>query len=279
MQSGDVLAAAPRPLKAYRPGRFGQIHYRYVEPKTATRKPPLLCLHPSPMSSLVYGDLLPFMGTDRLVVAADTPGYGLSDRPAAPPSIGDYAAAMGDLVDELGFDQFDVFAYHTGCATTVEMARQRPSQLRRIVLNSALMFSPEEIAEYRVLFGKSRDVSLGDRIAGLPERFRGHRAWWRDVPDENRAWAMFWESNRDLMHNSWGFMAAFDYDFPKALGETKQPVLILNPEDDLHEMTLRAQGVAPNGRMLELPGWTHGFLNAHPAEVADILRPFLDDPL
>jgi hypothetical protein len=26
-----------------------------------------------------------------------------------------------------------------------------------------------------------------------------------------------------------------------------------------------------------LPGWSHGFLDLHPAEVAAMVRPFLDD--
>lgn len=262
--------------KAYQNGRFGQIHYRYAEPKSPTGKTPLLCLHPSPMSSEIYADFVPAMGTDRLVIAADTPGYGLSDRPAAQPSIADFAAAMGDLMDALKIGQFDLFGYHTGSGTSAELACQRPKQVRRVVMNSALMFPPQELAELKAGFAERANHTLDEHIALLPERWKQHRVWWRDVPDEETAWPMFWESNRDVMHNTWGFNAAFAFDFPKRLAQVEQPILVLNPEDDLHHMTPLAAPVMKNGRIHELPGWTHGFLNAHTDEVVKILRDFLD---
>jgi pimeloyl-ACP methyl ester carboxylesterase len=170
----------------------------------------------------------------------------------------------------------DLFGYHTGCATSIELAKQRPSLVRKIVLNSALMFTQQELADLKESFAKRSAPPLDGQIAGLPDRWKHHRAWWRDVPDEDRAWAMFWESNRDIKHSTWGFTAAFANDFAKTLSETKNPLLIFNPQDDLWEMTPRAKGVAPDMRIHDLPGWTHGYLNAHPDEVAALVRDFLD---
>jgi hypothetical protein len=56
----------------------------------------------------------------------------------------------------------------------------------------------------------------------------------------------------------------------------RQPILILNPGDDLDVQTRRAQGLASNSRILELPGWGHGFLDAHTEEAATLARAFLD---
>lgn len=51
---------------------------------------------------------------------------------------------------------------------------------------------------------------------------------------------------------------------------------MLNPEDDLWAYTPRAKDCLRNGRVHDLPGWTHGFLDAKSKDVAQILREFLD---
>ena len=89
--------------KGYGVGRFGQIHYRISQPALAAGHTPLLCFHMSPNSGRIYETFLKHMGADRFVVAPDTPGFGDSDAPATQPDIADYAAAMGDLMDALGF--------------------------------------------------------------------------------------------------------------------------------------------------------------------------------
>jgi pimeloyl-ACP methyl ester carboxylesterase len=262
--------------KAYANARFGPLHYRRQDPPLGGERLPLLCLHPSPMSGLVFEDFLPVMGADRVCVAADTPGYGLSDPPPPGPSIGDYAEAMGDLIDELGFEQVDLFGYHTGCAIGLELALRRPNRIGRIVLNSALMFTPEEITAYRAMFAVRGATPPEQLIATVLERWASWRAFWRDVPDETRAWALFWEAERNAIRSTWGFNAVFDYDFPKTLAMTRHPLLILNPEDDLYAITPRAAAAPYSSRIHDLPGWTHGFLNTYPEQVAQVLRTFLD---
>ena len=71
-------------------------------------------------------------------------------------------------------------------------------------------------------------------------------------------------------------MAAFDYPVAERLQQVTQPILVLNPEDDLHEQSLRAGNIMQNGSIKELPGWGHGFLEIHTAEAAQIVRDFLD---
>jgi pimeloyl-ACP methyl ester carboxylesterase len=266
--------AVPTVLRGLQPCRFGQVHYRFIQPATASEKVPLLCLHASPGSSLVYADFLPAIGTDRTVFAADTPGYGLSDRPTAPSTIADFAGAMGDLIAALGLKQVDVLGNHTSSATAVELARQQPGVVRRIVLHSALMFTGQDRAAYRA---KLPDIVPPDhdtaakRLPDLWQKFAKMRA---EQGDE-RAWARFWEMNRDPVHIGWGYAASFEYDFAKTLVQLAQPTLILNPRDELFAITARANGVMRNGRVLDLP-WTGGTFGVHVAEVATLVRDFLD---
>ena len=55
-------------------------------------------------------------------------------------------------------------------------------------------------------------------------------------------------------------------------------MLVLNPDDDLHAQTLRAEGRMQRGRILHLPGWGHGFLDVHTDEACRIVGAFLDGP-
>ncbi len=75
----------PRVTRNYRQGRFGQLHYRLAAPQTellgqAISKTPLLFLHSIPNSSRMYNQLLAEMGRDRIAIAIDTPGFGLTLR-------------------------------------------------------------------------------------------------------------------------------------------------------------------------------------------------------
>lgn len=268
------LAGAPGALlHSMAPCRFGSIHYRYVKPVKDSGKTPLLCLHASPGSSTNYSKLLPLMGADRLVIAADNPGFGLSDRPANPSTIADFAGAMGDLLDALGLEQVDLVGSHTGSATAVELTRQRPQAVRRIVLQSALMFTPQDIADYEAKLAGSVATSLDDAASRMPDLWKRFAKFRNDLGDD-LAWQLFWEMNRDPLHMGWGHDAAFAYDFATHFRQLTQPVLVLNPQDGLSTITARARGIAPNIDVMDLP-LTGSLFSAHVTEVAAIIRKHL----
>ena len=127
-------------------GRFGQVHYRMVRPSKPTAIP-LVMFHQSPASGRAYQELLVQMGIDRVTVAPDTPGFGDSAPPPAPPTIADYAAAMGDFLDAMGLGTVDVLGDHTGAKIAVELAQQRPTQIRRLIFNACPVYTPEQVKE------------------------------------------------------------------------------------------------------------------------------------
>ena len=265
-----------RVLRGYADGPDGQIHYRIAG---ATRdRPPLLCLHPSPLTSVVYGAWLGEMGRDRLAVAPDTPGYGGSDLPAKPPEISDFAAAMVRLLDELELKQVDVMGYHTGSLTAAEMAHRYPDRVRRIVMISAPIFTAKELADYR--------AGLASQPTTLPETLKRNLAalerapmgMFTDLPTEQHYWDISVDRLRSYRTSTWGHRAAFNYDLAAVLPTIDQPILVLNPEDDLWQHSKRAAPHLKNGRIHDLPGWTHGALDGHTAEMAALVRTFLDKP-
>jgi pimeloyl-ACP methyl ester carboxylesterase len=271
----DTRAAVTVPLrKGYARGRFGQIHYRIAQPTAAEGHPPLLCFHMSPNSGRIYETFLRHMGTDRFALAPDTPGFGDSDPPPEQPGIPDYAAAMGDLIDAFGFQTVDLMGYHTGSETCVELALQRPEQVRRLVLVSAPIFTAEELAEFRAHYAREE---LSEDGSHLTERWRAHLYWAMDGWTPQHVAYQFPDALRRPEISWWGHAAAFSYPVAEKLGRVQQPVLVLNPEDDLHEQSLRAVGRLNNGRVHELPGWGHGFLDLFPVQAAALVRSHLDE--
>ncbi|MSO65383.1 MAG: alpha/beta hydrolase [Alphaproteobacteria bacterium] len=267
----------PGVRRAYRDARFGQIHYRIARPADAGRVP-LLCFHLSPNSGRVYARWLAEMGHDRVAVAPDTPGFGESDAPATAPTIADYAAAMGDLLDHLGFAQVDLMGYHTGSLTSLELAQQRPEQIRRVVLVSLPLYTPTELeVRYRSVgtpaaaaiaadgshLQRAWDLFLGGKDKRAPIVFVQ-----REVAESLRGGKTAW----------WGHHAAFTYPLRDSLPRVKQPLLLLCPGDDLWTVTHRAEGLLANGRLHELPDCAHGMLDVHTAAIAAVVRSFLDGP-
>lgn len=254
--------------------RFGAIHYRFVEPLRAPTALPVLCLHASPASSIGFASFLPLMGTDRLAIAPDNPGFGLSDRPPHPSTISDFAAAIWDLMDALRIARVDLVGSNTGAATAVEMARQRPKAVHRIVLDSALMFTPQDVARYETMLAGSVPTDLDSAAASIAESWKKFASK-RDGLSDDVAWQLFWEMNRDPLHRGWGHDAAFAYDFPKALRELRQPILVLSLKDGMSAITERVRGFAPNVQIKDLP-WSGYPFTTHAAEVAALTRAHLD---
>jgi pimeloyl-ACP methyl ester carboxylesterase len=134
--------------RAYFDCRFGQLHVRTAFPNTGgfDERVPLVLLHSSSMSSRTFAPLLPVLGTDRSLYAVDTPGSGESDPTPREPTIADYAAAIGDLLEGLRLREVDLLGHHTGSAIAAEVAIARPKQVRRVVLVGLPVFDAAERA-------------------------------------------------------------------------------------------------------------------------------------
>jgi len=257
--------------RGYAPGPFGQIHYRSAGKPGS--KPPLLLLHPSPLSSYVFEVFMVAASQDRLVIAPDTPGFGLSDPPSHQPDIADYAAAMLAFVAGLKLGAVDVLGYHTGSATAVEMALQAPAQVRHLVLVGASLFNEAELAAFKRLYVERR---IDDIPAALGKRWPTFRDRdWRMVCSPARAMNILLESFRNPDVSRWGHHAALSYPLEAQMRRLSHPTLVLNPEDDLWAYTGRAAQLLKNGRVKDLPGWSHGFLDSQAGEVATMLDAFL----
>lgn len=262
-----------RVRRAYHDGRFGQLHYRIAGTAAAGGPRPLLCLHGSPYSGRIYETFLAVMGADRIALATDTPGFGDSDPPATVPAMSDHAAAIGDLLDASAFGEIDLLGCQAGSALAVELALQRPRQVRRVAMISAPLFTRAEIDARKGRLGPVVPAADGSHLAEAWRRIVGSAmpGWTLDhaatqFPDVIRQPAISW----------WGEATMLDYPLADRLPQLRQSILLLNPQDEWQDRTRRARALAANVDFRELPGWCLGFLDIRADELAGILRGFLD---
>jgi pimeloyl-ACP methyl ester carboxylesterase len=265
----DVLSR-----RGYVDGRFGQIHYRVAQPRTPRGKRALIAFHLSPYSGAIYDTILPVLGRDRVAVAPDTPGFGLSDPPRSRPTIADYAAAMGDLIDRLGVTDVDLLGYHTGSEIAVELALQRPRTVHRIVMIAAPLFREAELPERRALYGAKPFDADGTQIAAW---FKSSMQWSMPGRTPDMLASVFGDRLRHPDISWWGHAAVYDYPLAERLPRVTAPILLLCPDDDLKPFTPRARPLL-NARSVyrDLPGWSHGFLDVKTEEAARMFRAFFD---
>ena len=260
--------------KDYVNGLFGAVHLRRSEPDVQDRTP-VLCFHASPLSGLIFEDLIKVLGTDRMVMAPDTPGYGMSDAPDTPPDISTYAQAFSHLIDALNLKHVDLVGYATGSVIAAELARQRPEVVRRLVLFSAPVINDDD------------RKALGDRFGHViePEPDGSHLIpLWHQVFDgrgpgqtADLCMLVFPEHIRaDGDKKPWAPRAAFNFHLEEALAALTQPLVIYNIATEVHGSTLRAKPHVKPETIVELPDWGHGFLQTRTKNTAELVRSFLD---
>ncbi len=270
--------ATTRLRRRYVDGAWGQLHIREIGTPRLDR-PSLICFHMSPMTGRIYESFMVQLAAlgDRHVVAFDTPGFGASDAPNAPPEIADYAATMMAALAAMGLDgPVDLMGYHTGSMIACEAAATLPGRVRRLILISAPIFTEEDLEEMHAEYRPNPPREDGSHLVHRWLRFSHHFGQGGMTIDQiNDAFpdALL---GRNIEH--WGHRAAFRFAPGMRLSEVEQPILLLNPQDDLRSHTMRAPPLLRNGRMVLLDGWGHGFLDVHGEAAARLVDSFVAAP-
>ncbi len=256
--------------KTYVEGRYGQIHVLIAgEDKPGTL--PLYCAHQSPKSGAEFATFMRAAGEERLVVAPDYPGYGMSDRPnsEASTTVDMYAEQMWAVADQMGHEKIDLFGNHTGSKVIAAMAMTQPERVGSLVMISAALLTPEEKEMFGNMFQPIPLDDSGTRYRIMWERIIERRS-------KGVTYEMLGESMAlNLMGGEayeWGHHAAFSWDkYETALRTLDHRITILNPNDDLTEATGRAAPMLKNGEVIELPDWVYNFMDVWPEETARLV--------
>ncbi len=255
----------------YVDSRVGQLHARMVEPATAGG-PPVILLHLVPNSSQVFEQFLPLIADDRSAIAFDLPGFGMSDPVKGDETVPAYADAILDGIDALTLQQVDLIGYHTGAAVAAEMATRRPELVRRVVLVAVPVLTREERDRFAALppiaFDEEGEFAKAEWQRSLHWRGPG-----QSVDSVKRTYA---EKMRPGARER-GAQAVVAYDLGAALGKIGQPLLVIRPQDDLWEATLRAKPLVPDAQWVEMPHYGHGLFEVAAEELAELIDEFLDE--
>ena len=253
-------------------GRHGQVHLRRAGDVDSAR-PPVVCLHQSPKSSRQYATLLTHLAADRLALAPDYPGMGESDPPPAEPqvTVGDYADAVLDAVDAFTDGPVHLVGHHTGAMVAAELAVTQANRVLSVTSISAPLLTAEESRGLDEAFAPIPLDEAGTRYTVLWQRVLAHRG--PGMTLEMCADSMA-ENLRGGEGYEWGHQAAFAYTgtYRERLPAVTQPVFVMNPRDDMWDVTPRADALLQRGQRRDYPDWGNGFLVLHAADAArDIL--------
>jgi len=247
---------------------------------------PLLLIHASPGSAAPLVPLLRTLAADRLVLAFDTPGNGVSDPlPLDEPEIVDYAGALAAVLDALGIEQVDVWGSHTGADIGLELALRYPRRVRALAMDGIALFD----AAFRA------EIVPRYLLPLEPEQHGLHlvRAW-----HMSRDMILFWpwcnqtaagvrptappppptlhELALDLMQSgatyAHAYRAAFAYPLNERLPLTKLPVLFTDTAGDpLGSRLEEGRRLCPTARVAQVGSVRTA---SGRAEVAAALRTF-----
>ena len=267
--------------RVYVDGRFGQMHLRIAVPDTGkpTRRP-LMCFHMSPISSQMFETWLGEMGRDRVAIAVDSPGFGSSDGPTTDTGMTEYAGAMGDVLDspdlkQLDLSEIDLLGYHTGGRIAAALTLQRPETVKHIVLVGAGMYSREQQKKHYASF--ARDDTLHEDGSHLLAPWQNMMRW--RGPDRTLEDLMktYPDMLRGRENQHFIYQANTDFALVEHLGDLTQPLLVLNPRDDLWEYTPLIEPHLKEGdKLINLGDWGIGCLDYHTEEAAEMVRAFVD---
>ena len=267
--------------RAYTSCRYGQLHYRDAGPTDGAR-PTVVLLHQNPSSGYEYEGLIRALGTDRRVIAFDTPGYGMSDAPPAPPGMAAYAAAFSDGLDALAAEgvmdgPVNLYGFHTGTLLSAELAILRPDRVRAVGMTGIPMV-PADVAAARL--SDATDFPEPDEdgkvILDLLAKLYAYVVVQRDprVPLA-KALLNYADKARVLNRFTWAYQGVWAWDFAR-LRLISQPVLVLQSHEDLLENSREACALLRQSSWRELPGLDRDIFDVAPETIADELRAHYD---
>lgn len=255
--------------------RYGQLHVHTAFPSNGgfDEHVPLVCVHASPFNGRAFRRVLAELGQDRSVYAPDLPGHGESEAPEVPPSVAEYAAAVGDLLDALRLREVDLLAHQSGSLVAAELALARPHQVRRMVLAGVPVLDAKERDAYH-----QRPWPAAAREDGghLLEEWQRLKRWRGAGVPAARIGQLLGASLHAGDAAAWGVAAAADYPAGERLPLVRPAVLLLRPRDEDWDMTTRAESLLHDARRVDLADHDAGLFDAGVSEVVRYLREFLD---
>nr|BFE59437.1 alpha/beta hydrolase [Dactylosporangium thailandense] len=141
--------------------------------------PPLLLVGGWPQTWYAWREVMPALAREHTVVAVDSRGAGLSDKPDHGYDAGTLAADLAALMTVLGHDRFDTVGHDIGTWTAYALAADHPERVGRLAVVEAMIpgltpsppvFSPSALNQKLWQFGFNRLTGLNEELVRGRER-------------------------------------------------------------------------------------------------------------
>jgi pimeloyl-ACP methyl ester carboxylesterase len=246
------------PRRGYADGPFGQIHFQDTGPDSGKGDTTLVLCSQSPLTSRQFDRVYPLLAEAGVrTIGLDTPGFGMSDPPPGPPSIGDFATSIPPVLDHLGLKAAHVGGHHTGCKIAMEAAIAYPNRVQSVVLSGPGPMSREEQQTYidTVLEAEKSYTAKAD-ASHLSDMFVKRLPWIKDHADGLELCTGYIVQQLMGRGPFWfGHHAAFNYEGAAAMQKLTQPALALfNTGDMLYPLAEKTRTLCPHFSYAELQG-------------------------
>jgi pimeloyl-ACP methyl ester carboxylesterase len=181
--------------------RFVEVNGLRLHAVTGGDGPPLLLINGWPQTWYAWREVMPALARRHTVVAVDSRGAGLSDKPDDGYDAGTLAADLVALMAALGHERFDVVGHDIGMWTGYALAADHPERVGRLTVVDAIIpgltptpsfFSPAAVSQRFWHFGFNRLTDLSEELIRGKERlyFGYHFAKKAATPEAIPAYAV-----------------------------------------------------------------------------------------
>jgi pimeloyl-ACP methyl ester carboxylesterase len=227
-----------------------------VPSRAPTAGPTFVLLHGIGLSHRSFTGLARHLSASGDVVSFDLPGFGPTPRPRVALGVEDHAALVADRLRRAGVGPAVVLGHSMGAQFAVELARQDPAAVDRLVLVGPVVDSRKPTLTAQAL-SLARDSPLEPPATQAMVTFDYFRC---GIP---------WFMSQAL--------AMRDYPIERAIADVAQPVLVVRGEHDPiadARWVERLAGRAPDGRTATIPGYRHNVVHSGPEATAAVVTAF-----
>lgn len=234
-----------------------RVHVRVSAAAAGPASVPVVFVHGWGASGSYFLPTAERLAANYAVYAPDLPGHGLSDTPSRPLDVAGLAQSLLDWMSRAGIARASLVGHSMGCQVAVEAAIRNPDRIDRLVL-----IGPTPDPASRPTLEMVRRFLIG----GAFERPSINRHLMKDYSRMGRR-----------LIPEFRFMVQDPIE--DKLAKLTQPVMLVRGEKDPiapQRWLEEAARLAHTDRKVVIGGWGHAVQYDTPLQLAEAIRPFLD---
>lgn len=177
----------------------------------AAGKPKVLLIHSLALDGTVWDGVTEILQNDAEIIRVDCRGHGASDKPAGPYSVERFADDLGELLQQVGWDEAVIGGCSMGGCVAQAFAARHASRTRALLLvDTTAWYGPNAPQDWHGRAGKARSDGLASMAQFQTTRWFGD-AFRETHPDAVRRYMdVFIENDIDAYASTCAMMGDLD---------------------------------------------------------------------